>query len=94
MSDLNLHSKINRAIPFFHGLRRPEIRGALLPYGFTDAVLEEGVGLISEAGYSAVSRPESSPEFEPDVLDELIDFESTWFPIARATPEALLPRAR
>ncbi len=80
---LRIGQKATRTGTLLIGLRDPRIAAHLEPYGFSEAVIEEGWGLFLKATGHRLSRDLSKTPKTPSVVTSIDEFEDHWFPIVK-----------
>jgi hypothetical protein len=78
--------KLERGMIFIIALRNPRIAGALATRGFTQKDRDEGWALINEATKMRLDLPGRAPN-DPSIIQELDEWENTWFGVAKAALE-------
>lgn len=86
MAKLPIGDKAQKTGKLLFGLNNPRVAAQLEPYGYSEVVHREGWGFLTLVSRNRLATHQALPE-DPKDLDDLEDFASHWFPIARAMLE-------
>src|SRR5690242_15502658 len=78
---IGMSDKAQRVLRFLLGLRSDRVAAALVPFGFTDEVSEEGWALLQALGRGKAGLGAGSG-MPTSVIEQLDSWENQWFPIA------------
>jgi hypothetical protein len=84
MARLSIGQKAQRVLRVLMGARSARIASQLAPYGFTQAVIDEGWTLLRGVTSARLDTP-GPAVVDPAIIDALDAWENKWFPIVRAS---------
>ncbi len=88
---LSIGQKVIRTGTLLWGMRNPQIALMLKPYGFSEAVLEEGWALFGKVKELRINRVLTPATNDSDIIEVVGAFENLWFPIVKAALDRRYP---